>query len=77
MAADGSPVPEGLQALVAQMLDKDASRRPDAESVAHRLAELGFAAAPAAGRYVASAGGSRDEVIETREAVRPLKRAAS
>ena len=75
VAADGAPVPEGLQALVAQMLDKDASRRPDAETVVHRLAELGFAAAPAARRYVASAGGPRDEVIETHEAVRPLKRA--
>jgi tetratricopeptide (TPR) repeat protein len=75
VAADGSPLPAGLQALVAQMLDKDASRRPDAETVAERLAELGFAPAPAARRYVASAGGSRDEVIETRETVRPLKRA--
>ena len=75
VAADGSPVPEGLQALVAQMLQKDASRRPDAEAVADRLAGLGFAAAAAAGRYVASAGGSRDEVIETRETVRPPKRA--
>ncbi len=74
-AADGSPVPAGLQALVAQMLDKDASRRPDAETVAARLAELGFAPAPAPGRYVTAAGSSRDEVIETRETVRPLRRA--
>jgi len=75
VAADGSPVPAGLQALVAQMLDKNASRRPQAEAVAERLAELGFAAAPAARHYVDSAGGPRDEVIETRETVRPLKRA--
>ena len=74
-AADGSPVPAGLQALVAQMLDKDASRRPDAATVAERLAELGFAPAPAPRHYVASAGGSRDEVIETRDTVHPLKRA--
>jgi len=74
-AADGSAVPQGLQTLVAQMLDKEASRRPDAESVANRLAELGFAPAPAAKRYVASAGGAGDEIIESREAVRPVKRA--
>ena len=73
-AADGSVVPPGLQALVAEMLDKDASRRPDAETVASRLAESGFGPAPAAKRYVAAAAGSRDEVIETRDAVRPLRR---
>jgi len=72
-AADGSAVPAGLQDLVARMLDKDASQRPDAESVANRLAELGYAPAAAPKRYVASAGGVRDEVIETREAVRPLR----
>ena len=75
VAADGSPVPPGLQALVQQMLEKNAARRPDAESVAERLADLGFAPAPASRRYVASAGGSRDELIETRETVRPLQRA--
>ncbi len=74
-AADGSAIPAGLQELVASMLDKDRSRRPDAESVADRLAELGYAPAPAGKRFVASAGGVRDEVIETREAVRPVKRA--
>ena len=74
-AADGSDVPPGLQELVACMLDKDASRRPDAESVVDRLAELGYAAAPAPRRFVANAGGVRDEVIETREAVRPASRA--
>ena len=75
-AADGSAVPQGLQTLVSQMLDKEASRRPDAEAVANRLAELGFAAAPAAKHYVASAGGAGDEIIESREAVRPVPRAS-
>ncbi len=74
-AADGSALPDGLRELVACMLDKDASRRPDAESVAERLAELGYAPAPAAKRFVASAGGVRDELIETQAAVRPVKRA--
>jgi tetratricopeptide (TPR) repeat protein len=73
-AADGSAVAAGLQELVARMLDKDASRRPDAETVATRLSELGFSAAPAARRFVASAGGAPDEVIETRETVRPIRR---
>ncbi len=72
-AADGSVVPAGLQELVASMLNKDRSRRPDAESVADRLAELGYTPAPARKRFVASAGGVRDEVIESREAVRPVK----
>ena len=74
-AADGSAVPAGLQELVANMLDKNAARRPDAETVASRLAELGYEPAPARKRYVASAGGARDEVIETRETVRPMRHA--
>jgi tetratricopeptide (TPR) repeat protein len=73
-AADGGTVPAGLQDLVTQMLDKNASRRPDAGSVAERLAELGFEPAPAAKRYVASAAGPREEVIETRETVRTTRR---
>ena len=75
-AADGSDVPAGLQELVDRMLDKDALRRPDAESVVARLAELGYAPAPAAKRFVAAAGGAHDELIETRETVRPVSRAA-
>ncbi len=74
-AADGSDLPAGLRDLVARMLDKDASQRPDAETVASRLAELGYAPGPAAKRYVASAGGAQDELIETREAVRPQRQA--
>jgi serine/threonine-protein kinase len=74
-AADGSALPDGLQELVTCMLDKDASRRPNAGSVAERLAKLGYAPAPAAKRFVASAGGVRDELIETQAAVRPVKRA--
>ena len=73
-AADGSAVSAGLQELVARMLDKDASRRPDAESVAGRLAELGYAPAPAAKRFVAATGGAHDEIIRTQEAVRPVSR---
>ena len=74
-AADGSELPPGLQELVSRMLDKDASRRPDAESVAARLKELGYAPAPAPKRFVATAGAVHDELIETREAVRPSRHA--
>jgi tetratricopeptide (TPR) repeat protein len=75
VAGDGAAVPDGLRDLVARMLDKDAARRPDAETVAKRLAELGYAPAAAPKRYVAAAGGAQDEVIETRETVRPLRQA--
>ena len=44
---DGTPVPSAVSSLVDRMLDADAGRRPDAESVAATLAAAGFAAGPA------------------------------
>ena len=72
-AADGSAVPPLLQALVARMLDKDARRRPDAATVVSELEAMGFAPAPAPKRYLASATAVSDEVIETRDTVRPAQ----
>jgi len=73
-AADGTPVAPGIQALVAAMLDKDAGRRPSAESVVDRLAGEGIEPGPADRRYVSGAttpGGERlepDTLVERRTA---------
>lgn len=73
-AADGSDVPAALQDLVARMLHKDATRRPDAETVATELAAMGFASGLAPARFVASATPVSDELIESTETVRPVSR---
>ena len=53
-AAGGAPLPTAVQQLVMRMLDKDASVRPDAETVAATLASAGFDAAPAPVAYAES-----------------------
>jgi hypothetical protein len=52
--ANGSPVPEALTGLLADMLSPEASLRPDAEMVAERLAQAGYAPGPAPARLVSS-----------------------
>ena len=74
MAADDSDVPAALQELVARMLHKDSTRRPDAESVATELAAMGFVPGLAPARFVASATPVSDELIETTDTVRPVPR---
>ncbi len=54
--ADGSPMPAALLALLGDMLSTDASTRPDAETVAGRLADAGYPAGPAPARYIAGQG---------------------
>jgi tetratricopeptide (TPR) repeat protein len=71
---DGTPVEPALANLVRRMLDKDAAARPDAETVAAELAGIGFAPAPAPSRFVATSRPVRDEVIESTESVRPVRR---
>jgi tetratricopeptide (TPR) repeat protein len=73
-AAKATAVPPALVGLVGRMLDKDAARRPDAETVATELAGMGYAAAPAPARFVAGVAAARDEIIESSEAVRPVQR---
>ena len=73
-AADGSDVPPALQVLVVRMLHKDASRRPDAETVVTELAAMGFATGVAPARFVASVAPVGDELIESTDAVRPISR---
>jgi serine/threonine protein kinase len=71
-AADGSPIPVGVQELIASMLDKDASRRPDAETVVAVLEAAGFAAAPAPASYAGDRLPQGDELIANSETVHPL-----
>ena len=68
--ADGSSVSTRVQQLVADMLDKDASRRPDAETVVSTLDAAGFAAAPAPASYAGDRLPQGDEAIAVSEAVR-------
>ncbi len=51
-AASGEAVPPSISSLVARMLAKDATVRPDAETVAAELASAGFAGAAAPRDYV-------------------------
>ena len=50
--ADGSPIPGALLTLLQDMLSLDPQARPEAESVAVRLAEGGFPAGVAPARFV-------------------------
>lgn len=73
---DGRDVPSSIVELVAQMLDKEASKRPSAEDVATRLTAAGFSPG------VATAGkGTKhvvpDEMIEAVESIRPVNRFTS
>jgi len=68
-AADGGAVPPAVQELVAQMLDKDPARRPDAAAVCDALAAAGFRAGPAPLRYVGTVA-AVDELIEIGDAPR-------
>ncbi len=53
-AASGEAVPDSISGLVAAMLAKDPTLRPDAETVASALAAAGFAGAPAPRSYIES-----------------------
>ena len=72
--ADGSPIPTSVQQLVAGMLDKEASRRPDAETVVATLDAAGFAAAPAPASYAGDRLPQGDEAIVVSETVRSRSR---
>jgi serine/threonine protein kinase/tetratricopeptide (TPR) repeat protein len=71
-AADGSLIPTSVQRLVASMLDKDASERPNAETVVATLEAAGFAAAPAPASYTGDRLPQGDEVIAISETVHSL-----
>jgi len=69
--ADGSPMPRPLFALVTDMLAAASSARPDALTVAARLAGAGFAPGPAPSRFVAGAEAA-EAVFETVETATSL-----
>ncbi len=70
-APDGTALPESVTALVAQMLDKDASRRPTANEVAAKLEEAGFASQTATISGVTKPR-LDDELIESVKSIRPV-----
>jgi tetratricopeptide (TPR) repeat protein len=72
--AHGSPVPTSVHKLVASMLDKDASNRPDAETVVAALDAAGFSAAPAPASYARDRLPQGDQAIAVSETVRSQPR---
>jgi tetratricopeptide (TPR) repeat protein len=74
--ADGTPMPGAVAALLQDMLATDPSRRPDAETVAKRIADAGYPAGPAPARYVAGEG-AVDEVLESVTPATPFRRQAT
>ena len=72
--ADGTPMPGALRQLLTDMLAGDPGARPDAETVAARLSEAGFAPGPAPARYVAGQAAA-NEVFDTVEPVSAFRKA--
>jgi len=74
-AADGSQLPAAITALVGEMLDRDAEKRPTASDVAEQLKKAGFAP-----HVAAIHGGASprldDEVIESVQSIRPVPRSS-
>ncbi len=67
--ADGSPIPAPVQALVADMLAKQAADRPDAATVVERLESLGIRGRTADKRFLGSVRAIADEEIESAASV--------
>ena len=70
-AKNGSAVPASIGTLVSQMLARNPSARPDAESVAQRLRDAGFDAGPVPARFVA--GVEDVDVVPIEPTIRPLE----
>ena len=73
-AADGSSVPTSMQDLLAKMLDKDSSKRPDVAGVGAALIAAGFHPGPAPAVYVGGARAVRDEVVKSEAAIQRTQR---
>ena len=61
---DGATIPDAVRQLLTEMLARDSRLRPDAESVAQRIAGAGFPPGPAPARYVGGAA-TGAEIVET------------
>jgi len=72
-AASADTVPTAVQQLVASMLDKEASERPDAQAVFDAIVAAGFPAGPAPAAYSAKRQTSGAEFIEASNAIHPIK----
>lgn len=70
-AKNGTTVPSSIETLVSQMLARDPSARPDAETVSRRLREAGIAAGPVPARFVAGVEGV--DVVPIEATIRPLE----
>jgi tetratricopeptide (TPR) repeat protein len=75
-SAAGDEIPDAIRQLIARMLDKDASRRPDAEGVTEVLRAAGFTPGPAPGQYLESTAAADDEIIEVDDVPRRAPRAS-
>ena len=76
-AADGQSLPAPLTDLVSRMLDKDASKRPQAAEVVGVLQAAGINAGPAPKSYVSRAASASDEVIEASTSISPRQETAT
>lgn len=72
-AADGGALVPEIATLVEYMLDKDAARRPDAESVARQLRNAGIQPGPVSADRIDRPRGAGDEIIATDSAARRLQ----
>jgi len=70
-AKNGTTVPSSIETLVSQMLARDPSARPDAETVSRRLRDAGFHAGPVPARFVAGVEGV--DVVPIEPTIRPLE----
>ncbi len=64
-AADGSELAPAIGDLVASMLDKDPSRRPDAATARQQLVDAGIEPGPVAPERIGRPRGAGDEIIST------------
>lgn len=75
-AADGAAIPDAVVRLVAQMLDRDASKRPTANGVAEQLRAAGYEPHTAIVRGAAPTK-LDDELPESVASIRPVSRPKS